>query len=130
MERKTELGEQQALFDWAKYAAGKYPELKLMFHIPNEGKRSQIGGANLKAAGLSPGVPDICLPVARGKYNACYIELKKDKSCKTSKEQDCWIELLQSVGNFATVCHSADEAIQTLTAYLNLSKRGANSDDR
>lgn len=129
MQRKTELGEQQALFDWAKYAAGKYPELKLLFHIPNEGKRSQIGGANLKAAGLSPGVPDICLPVARGCFNACYIELKKDNSCKTSKEQDKWLEMLWKAGNFTTVCHSADEAIKTLQVYLSLGERGVKNDD-
>lgn len=33
--------EQRSLFVWATIAAGKYPALNLLFHIPNEGKRSQ-----------------------------------------------------------------------------------------
>ena len=34
----TESEEQQTLFRWAAMQSGKYPELALMFHIPNEGK--------------------------------------------------------------------------------------------
>ena len=33
--------EQMCLFRWAKASEGKWPELKLMFHIPNGGKRSK-----------------------------------------------------------------------------------------
>ena len=74
-----EDAEQQALFEWAAYQKCKYPELECMYHIPNEGKRSPQTGAKLKRMGLSPGVPDICLPVARGGYSALYIELKRTK---------------------------------------------------
>ncbi len=31
--------EQMWLFDWALLQSGKYPELNLLFHIPNGGKR-------------------------------------------------------------------------------------------
>ena len=64
--QNTELTEQQAVMEWAEYQTGRYPELKLLYHIPNEGKRSVVNGANLKKAGLKKGVPDLCLPVARG----------------------------------------------------------------
>ncbi len=37
----TESEEQQALFDWAERLTYLYPELELMYHIPNEGKRSK-----------------------------------------------------------------------------------------
>ena len=52
MQNKTELTEQQEVMEWAEYQTGKYPELKLLYHIPNEGKRSVVNGANLKKAGL------------------------------------------------------------------------------
>lgn len=35
----TEDTEQMCLFRWADAQSGKYPELSLMYHIPNGGKR-------------------------------------------------------------------------------------------
>lgn len=61
----SETEEQQYLFEWARLAACKWPELALLYHIPNEGKRTAITGARLKSMGLKSGVPDVCLPVAR-----------------------------------------------------------------
>ena len=37
----TEAQEQSDLFRWADLAKGKYPELTLMFHIPNGGSRNK-----------------------------------------------------------------------------------------
>lgn len=119
MQKKTELSEQQAVMEWAEYQTGKYPELELLFHIPNEGKRTVVNGANLKKAGLKKGVPDLCLPVARGGYHHLYIEMKKDKRSKPSAEQIKWQIALNAEGNLAVVCYSADEAIYMLTQYLN-----------
>lgn len=68
--------EQTNLFRWAAYEQGKYPELKLMYHIPNGGSRNRLEAANLKKQGVKSGVPDICLPVARGAYHGLYIEMK------------------------------------------------------
>ena len=42
MPTATESEEQRSLFVWAMLAAGKYPALNLLFHIPNEGKRIAI----------------------------------------------------------------------------------------
>ena len=120
MQNKTELTEQQAVMEWAEYQTGKYPELKLLYHIPNEGKRSVVNGANLKKAGLKKGVPDLCLPVARGGYNALYIEMKKDKRCRPSADQIEWLTALSAEGNFAIVCYSAEKAIETIKWYVNL----------
>lgn len=76
-------------------------------------------GANLKKAGLKKGVPDLCLPVARGHYNALYIEMKKNRNCRPSADQIEWQIGLNAEGNRAVVCYSADEAIQTIKDYLN-----------
>lgn len=115
----TESAEQQTLFQWAKMASGKWPELELLYHIPNEGKRSYKTGARLKAEGLRSGVPDICLPVARGGHHGLYIELKRVRNSRVTKAQLDWIEALVAQGYVAAVCRGCDEAIELITGYLS-----------
>lgn len=88
----TESVEQQRLMQWARMESGKWPELALLYHVPNEGKRSRTAGARMKAEGLKKGVPDLCLPVARGGCHGLYIELKREKSGKATAAQIEWME--------------------------------------
>lgn len=115
----TESNEQQTVFEWAKVHEGKWPELKLLYHIPNEGKRSRITGARMKAEGLRSGVPDICLPVPRGEHHGLYIELKRRRNSKVTQKQLEWIEDLVAQGYVAAVCRGCDEAISLITSYLS-----------
>lgn len=115
----TESNEQQTLFEWAGRMEGKWPELKMMYHIPNEGKRSAKTGARLKAEGLRTGVPDICLPVARDGHHGLYIELKRRKNSRITKDQLDWIAGLVEQGYVAAVCRGCDEAISLITDYLS-----------
>lgn len=115
----TESAEQQLLFQWARMQSGKYPELTLLYHIPNEGKRSHKTGARMKAEGMKTGVPDICLPVARGGHHGLYIELKRVKNSRVTVAQMAWIEALTRQGYVAAVCRGADEAIELITRYLS-----------
>lgn len=115
----TESAEQQLLFQWARMQSGKYPELTLLYHIPNEGKRSHKTGARMKAEGLKTGVPDICLPVARGGHHGLYIELKRVKNSRVTEDQMRWLEDLARQGYVAAVCRGADEAIELITRYLS-----------
>ena len=55
---------QKALFEWADRMEGAWPELRLMYAIPNGGLRTKAQAGKLKAEGVKPGVPDIHLPVA------------------------------------------------------------------
>lgn len=48
---------QTALFKWAALAECKYPELRLMFHIPNGGRRDAVEAYHLKLQGTKSGVP-------------------------------------------------------------------------
>ena len=114
----TEAQEQEALFLWAERAKGKMPELGMLFHIPNGGSRNLLEAANLKAQGVKPGVPDICMPVPRGKFAALYIELKRRKRAEVSDYQRGWITALNRVGNRAVVCYGWDEAREVLIEYL------------
>lgn len=114
----TESNEQQTLFEWARHMEGRWPELKMLYHIPNEGKRSARTGARMKAEGLRSGVPDICLPVAKGGHHGLYIELKRRKNARVTQEQLDWVERLSQQGYVAAVCRGCDEAISLITRYL------------
>lgn len=48
-----EAAEQEALFRWASYQYGIYPELRLMHHIPNGGSRNKQEASNLKSKVLN-----------------------------------------------------------------------------
>ena len=126
MQQKTELTEQQAVIEWCEVMSGQFPELKTIYHITNEGKRSRIGGGALRSAGLKAGVQDLCLPVARGGWNALYIEMKKDRSCKCTDEQLAFQTLLAHQGNFCCIAYGADEAIYAIKQYLG----GFNTNDK
>ena len=115
----TEAQHQTELFKWAELVKYKYPELKLLYHIPNGGKRDKIEAVHLKQQGVKPGVPDLCLPVARGKFNSLYIELKAEKG-NVSENQSWWIEKLSAQGNFCEVCHGWNSAVRVIEWYLNL----------
>lgn len=115
----TESNEQQTLFAWARAMSGRYPELAMLYHIPNEGKRSVRTGARLKAEGLRAGVPDICLPVPRNGHHGLYIELKRRRNSRVTQEQMQWIGDLTAQGYVAAVCRGCDEAISLIRRYLD-----------
>ena len=115
----TEHQEQVALFKWAHYAQAAMPELRLLHAMPNGGHRNKITAAKLKAEGVKPGVPDICLPVARGKYHGLYIELKTRQG-KLSSRQQTWLADLNGQGFKALLCWSWTSARQEIEHYLTL----------
>lgn len=117
----TEADEQEAVIRWAKLSEGKYPELKLLHHIPNGGSRHPAEAAHLKRQGVKAGVPDLHLPVARNGYNSLYIEMKRaDKSAKPTTLQKQWGVDLTAEGNKWICCHGAEEAIEALKEYLEI----------
>jgi len=56
-----EDNEQICLMEWAAAQSGKFPELSLIFHIPNGGKRNAREAARFKRMGVKAGVPDLFL---------------------------------------------------------------------
>ena len=112
-----ESEEQEALFKWAEAMSGKYPCLRLMYHVPNGGHRSAAVAGKLKAEGVKAGVPDICLPSARGGYHGLYIELKAGKNTAT-KEQKEWLSALSEEGYKAVVCRGWVNAAEEIKKYL------------
>lgn len=110
--------EQAALFSWAGYSEGKYPELKWFYSIPNGGYRPISVAVAMKETGTKSGVPDTFLPVARGNYHGLYIEMKRVKGGAVSVEQKKWINGLRENGYRVEVCKGFESARDTIINYL------------
>lgn len=114
-----ESAEQTWLFQWAQTMATlKWPELALMYHIPNGGSRNKIEASRLKAQGVKRGVPDICLPVPRGGYHGMYIEMKRQQGGTVSTEQKDYIEALRNQGYRVEVCKGFQAAADVIEEYM------------
>ena len=113
-----EHAEQSLLFQWADLAGNQRHELRLLFAIPNGGHRHIATAKKLKREGVKAGVPDVCLPVARGPYHALYIEMKYDKG-KPSSAQNEWHEKLRSERNAVRVCWTWEQARDAILQYLD-----------
>lgn len=116
----TEHEEQVALFQWAEANEGAMPELALLFAVPNGGYRPMATAAMLREEGVKAGVPDVVLPVARGRFHSLWLELKRsNRSNHATPAQQEWIERLRSYGHMVVVAYGAQEAIDAITTYLN-----------
>lgn len=114
----TEEQEQAYLFQWAMLMTNRFPELSLLFHIPNGGARSLTEAVRFKRAGVKKGVPDLFLPVARGGFHGLFIELKRERGGRVSKEQKEWLSALEAEKYRAVVCNGAEEACNEIYNYL------------
>ena len=114
----TEEEEQAAIMEWTVLMAKQYPELDLLFHIPNGGWRHPAVAAKMKAQGVKPGVPDLFLPVARGPYHGLFIELKRTQGGRLSEDQKAWLEALRDQQYKAVRADGAEAACDLLYKYL------------
>ncbi len=115
----SEYDEQCALFEWAASHAPHYPELALLFAVPNGEKRDAATGARLKRAGVRAGVPDVELCVARQGFHALFIELKI-KPNRLTGTQEAWLNALSEQGYATDVSYSWQEAARKIAAYLGI----------
>ena len=92
----TEDQFQAACFLWAY---NTYPQLrKLLFHVPNGGKRNAMEANKMKAMGVTAGIPDLVLYWQGQLYG---FELKVGRNT-TSDEQD---EAIQRWTEHGAVCY-------------------------
>ena len=119
MANMTEDQIQQAVIRWSQQASVRkmFPQLALLYHIPNERKCTPQQGARLKRMGVKSGVPDLHLPVARGVYHGLYLEVKTEKG-RVSANQMWWLERLRENGCCCVVCRCWEDAAHMLVTYL------------
>lgn len=118
----SEFQHQCKVIEWCKYNLGKYPMLKWIYAIPNEGKHKVQYRIKQKRMGLNPGVPDLCLPYPIARVNTytwhgLFIEMKT-KGGRVSSDQKEWIAYLKSVNYQVDVAWSAYDAIAVIKEYL------------
>jgi hypothetical protein len=121
---------------WADSPAVRdvYPDLHWLFHAANGGNRDAATAGKMKAMGVRRGVPDLLLPVPRGRFCGLAIELKvwkgsplpADPSDPTkyrtmpSANQLDWLSHLTTAGWSTSVQWGAHAAIEALREYLTL----------
>jgi len=113
---------QAAFFSWVDLHKARFPQLGLIYAVPNAGKRDRRVGQLLKLTGLRAGVPDVCLPMRNAEYQGLYIEFKSEKGRLTDSQKE-WIERLESFGHKVAVLRSWTDAANLVIDYLGLSLR-------
>lgn len=115
----SEHEHQAALFKWAEAMQEQYPELMLLFAVPNGGFRHISTARKLKKEGVKAGVPDVWLPVPRKDYSGLIIEFKFGKNKPTSL-QNWWIEKLKVNKYMVAVVWDWIDAKDYIIRYLKL----------
>lgn len=113
----SEHEHQVALFQWAQLNEARYPELRLLFAVPNGGLRDVRVARKLKREGVKRGVPDIWLPVARRGCHGFVGELKFGRNTLTDEQED-WFFRLQVNGWRCVVAYDWEEMAAALEDYL------------
>ena len=119
-EKLSEHLHQCKVIEWARreVQTGRWPELDLLYSIPNGGLRNAREAAALKREGVRAGIPDLHLPVAARGYHSLYVEMKKEGG-KLSADQRKVIKVLEEQGNKVAVCYSWEEAIDWIAWYVS-----------
>ena len=84
-----------------------------VFAIPNGGLRSKMVAVKLKAEGVRSGVPDLYIPAWK-----VWVEMKREKGGRLSKEQKDWIAYLEGIGDTVIVGHGWRAAIEAIKKAL------------
>ena len=106
----SEHDEQVGLVNWFRT---KFPGV-LIFAIPNGEHRAISTAKRLKAEGVTPGIPDLFIPEW-----LLWIEMKKTKGGRVSREQTNMIGYLEGVGHTVVVGLGARDASERILIHVN-----------
>lgn len=115
---ESEEAMQIRLMQMVEACLADYPDLAMLYHVPNGGARSKATGGRLKAMGVKRGVYDLSLDVARGGWHGLRMELKLLNNALTP-EQRSWSDALRTQGYLPLVRYRPDVALQTMLEYLD-----------
>jgi hypothetical protein len=112
---------QRAIIKWWSFAhrgLGVEDE-RMLYSVPNGGKRGLITACILKAEGARPGVPDLFLAVPRGGFHGFYLELKSPVG-RPSPDQVSFMESARKQGYKAEISKEWNHATSLIESYLRL----------
>lgn len=114
----SESALQIAVVSHALNLMGEFPEVALLHSIPNGDWRGPGVAKKLKAEGVKPGIPDLCLPVPRGGYHSLYLELKNGRGAVRAEQWDVMLEL-HAHGHYVRLINDAEIAVKLIRKYLS-----------
>jgi hypothetical protein len=106
---------------WVRARAVTSWRFSLFFAIPNGGPRNAITGSRLKAEGVTPGVPDLFLPLANDEHHGLFIEMKTPSGNVSDAQLDIH-ETLRQRGYRVEVIRSFDEFKHVVLGYTGIDK--------
>ena len=118
MKYESEHEAQKGVFEFCRELMKTYPALKMLYAIPNGFRSNPEAAKWMKDEGLKPGVPDLCLPVARGGFHGLYIEMKRKGGKKPTDDQCEWLHSLGREGYAAYCCMGREAAQDTILKYV------------
>lgn len=108
---------QSAYIKLVDYHLKTYPQLNILFAVPNAAKRSMALASMLKAEGMRSGVPDVLLPFNNGKYNGLALEFKAGKNTLTDNQLN-WFSQLSNYGWLCVEVRDAQGAWDITKDYI------------
>lgn len=117
---RSEHVEQSFLIQRLALLEGRWPELELLYAVPNGGLRSKAQAGKLKAEGVKPSVPDLVLPVPRYPFHGLYVEMKKIGEHSTPEQRKFQARLL-ALGYAVVECQGDDAAYNVVVQYIHRS---------
>ena len=123
--RHLESMHQKAFIEWSRLAPLIYRERRdgfikdYLIAIPNGGARSKVGGAILKAEGVTPGVSDLFFAYPTRTYHGLWIEFKteSDASLLTERQHE-WLTRMKRLDYQTVVPRNVTQAIDMIEVYL------------
>lgn len=112
-----ESNTQIACFEYLSLA---YPKLRpLFFAVPNGGSRDKREAARMKREGVTAGVADALLLVARGPYHGLCVEFKTALG-RQSKEQKEFQKAAEAQGYRYEIVRNFDNFREVIKNFLSL----------
>jgi hypothetical protein len=100
---------------------GRYPELLLLYAIPNGASASShAAAAKRKVEGQLADMPDLCLPVARGPFIGLYLEIKRPGTKSARPSQRARADQLRAEGHCVLTIDDTQRGVDAVLRYLKL----------
>jgi hypothetical protein len=113
----TEFQIQSKFFAWVWERQITRPHYRLIWAVPNSGKRSPWESSKALAEGLRKGVPDVTVAIPRTPYHGLFMEFKSEHG-ELSKLQQIILTELQAQGYMIAIPRSVEDAQKILLSYL------------
>lgn len=107
---------QVACVSWFRKEYTQYG--RLLFAVPNGGKRDAFTGKTLKDEGALAGVADLFLAIPNSSYHGLFIEMKTPKGRQQDTQKE-FEKAVTSQGYLYVVCRSLKEFICIISKYLS-----------